>query len=330
MGKFDLSGYGFRKEDRAAIENARKGLSSEFQFEAKGNLIAIRYPGMAAVLEFRGDLTFLNGERFEISANRPLMTSLQNWVLNRKGLQGRRRAQLSPFLFALNGTLSEAVAQLDPVSYAVASTMASGGDMAAFGMNLAIGNSMAASASGAAAVLGGIAVAVAASAGVAYCEAYQLSGMVRTMRRRLNCYSQPLSWLGINPRDRLYVQSLACAKDDKQGYERIKVSMASSMGERAARELVFKDGNFFEFKDDASKKPDYSQYELKPGYGKLDPLSPSEKKYFQEVEKEAMRLRAICHDDKAYKELNAATERARSEGDIGTSQPPSRSIRATK
>ncbi|MBL7688043.1 MAG: hypothetical protein JNJ49_08400 [Bdellovibrionaceae bacterium] len=339
-GKFDLSGYRFQKEDRAVFDHVRKKLSSAFQFEVKDNLIAIRHPGMAAVLEFRGDQIFLNGERFEISADRPIQSSLRNWALRHKKRQGSFRAQSSPFLVAINGAIPAAEAQLDPMSYAVATTMAQGGDMAAFGMNLAMGQAIAGSSSaaigsgaaltatGVAAVLGGTAVAIAAVAGVGYCEIG--TGMTRSMRKRLNCYSEPLSWLGVNPRDRLYVQDLVCRQNDKQGYEKIKVSMASSRGDMAAREFVFKDDKFIEFTDDANSRPFDSKYKLKPGYGILDPLSPSEKKYFQEVEKEAMRLRAICHDEKAYAEFRAATRQARKDDEVGTSQPPSRPIRVTK
>ena len=150
------------------------------------------------------------------------------------------------------------------------------------------------------------------------------------MRKRLNCYSEPLSWLGVNPRDRLYVQSLFCGKTDKQGYEKITVSMASSKGAAAKRELIFKGEEFVEFKDDANSHRYDSEYKLKPGYGKVDPLPPSEKKYFQSVEKEANRIRAICHDEKAHAQLQDATRRARKEGEIGTSRPSSVPIRVTK
>jgi hypothetical protein len=122
----------------------------------------------------------------------------------------------------------------------------------------------------------------------------------------LNCYSKPLSWIGANPRDRLYVQNLDCHRKDT-----IVVEYESQTHKKIDLVLSYINGRYMR-----SMPKDQLALDRDPK------LEAEYQKWFQDeklqkrMEEEAVYFKKICEDPKMLETFRKASSEARKQGQL--------------
>jgi hypothetical protein len=211
--KIPLPG-GLAKSDEEVINFAIQNQNKDLKINYTDSGISINHKDLGIALKVKDGEIYIGEDKVNFSKELPASESLRNWA--KKYLARKKNPSAYSQLF--NYFIPQAQAQLDPLAFAVALAGASGGVSTA--------------------VLTGTVVAVALAAGVVGCEVYAISaqnGLSKSVDR-LNCYTAPLSWIGANPRDQLYLQYVECGLDGSID----NVTLKSRSGAEAKRNFLFK------------------------------------------------------------------------------------------
>lgn len=328
------------KVDQDQVDHALQNWPADLKITSQENWIAIEHKNTAAVIEFLDGKIHLNGMVLNLNPELSITQNLKNWALRYEKTKKR-----SKYEWIRESLVSKANAQLDPVTMATATSIASG-SMENFAMNYAIAQSMTTSASATAGVgtgsaaaaaggsvlastliVGGIVIALTAVTGAVYCELQAdltttWNSRANRARERLNCYSKPLSWIGMNPRDSLYMQNLTCDGN------KITVALESQTKIRTNRTLTFQNGQLISVAEDGLAQKPYTS-------GKLLTESPQKlnqksKELAESFRKEATYYQKICSDPQAKQKLLLKIAEQEEKGKIYTEQPKAPSSPSTK
>lgn len=288
------------------IKNKNKNLKVNYTSDG----ISIFYKDMGLNLTIKAGEIYIAGVKVNFSKDLSATESMRNWAKKyvAKNNTASTRTRIFDYL------VPQARAQVDPTT-ALAISVATGS-----GTLLPIGETVAGIAVGAAAMSGamvvGVAVAAAVTVGAIGCETYALtSGMngLSSSQKRLNCYTAPLSWIGVNPRDKLYLQSLECSPDGK-----INVRLESKAGATANRSFSFKgrhlvtvSNSYFEKPTHEAKKNQWNETQLKADNNKLAKYLDTEIGYYK----------GLCSEPAKLAEFNK--NKSEVGRDILTNQPSS-------
>jgi len=306
-GTKNLTSYHFAKEDQVAFEKIAKFKDPELKMKSQENWILVEYKDSAAIIEFLNNKIFLNGKELKLSPQISISQSLKNWSLaHSKAKKNSHNQMLFDFL------IPKAQAQIDPLTYA---TITSVGHLENFAMNYAVGEMLAGSGAaaggGSALVIGGVVIGLVALAGLGICEVNVRAYGNPTAKGRLNCYSQPLSWVNLNPRDNLYLQEITCLN------ESIVVKLESKTEKIANLTFTFKNSELSSVT---------RNYGLKPSEG-VESLQASslenkqQKKDFEDLKADSKYYQQLCKDPAKMERLKQQVDKARIKGSIFTDQP---------
>jgi hypothetical protein len=323
-GHYELDMSDYQKEDRDLVALLKSPAASHIKILNRDNQFIIQFDNKAAILvEITNDKIYLNEHELKLNPAISISQNLKNFALESKN-RNRTKGTKSALLWRLLNSLAVASPVQDQ-AWEAAKNIAFGGlQVIDAYSNLAAGSATlsAAIADGAAASVSTAVAVTAASVAVALVlvaviacgqEAVAASHQHQTKKSQelLNCFSKPLSWIGKNPRDRLYIQDISCPKKDS-----VVVEFESQIHQKIQLSLSFQNGRY------AYSMP------ADPGAVAADPkLDAQYSKWFEnkelqkKMEIDALYFHQVCNDPKLLAAFRKAVKQARAQGHVYTGDP---------
>ena len=300
-GTLKIDSYQFNTEDKQFLTRLTGQQINKTKVSREKNKIYIEYKSIKATLEFTENRIYLNGKEIVLKPDLSITQSLNNWG---KSFSEKKKTSRHENLFNFIVPKSQAILA-DLFTVALLDAIING---PAASVPVAAPATTASAAVVAGKVVAAVAVAV---AGAVYCEGYarwttpigsgRADEVLTKNNRRIDCFSKPLSWVGLNPRDALYLTEIECSNDAA----RIYVSLQTPNDKSLSRELNFNGENLISVEE--GHRYNFSADDIKENRSKTL-TSDKELAAFKE---DARYYRKICADPKAQAELKIKTIEAR-------------------
>jgi uncharacterized membrane protein len=328
-GKYVLDVSRLPQEDREQIALLANLDTSRLNISVQKNVLIINQDSKAvAVIDFTRDAIHLNGAEIKLNPSISMTQNLRNWAIRKKQSQKTSKVQrlwgglisqaaaaepseeAKKILKALGSTALEVVDDIDTVVTSAALAAKATGRTVVMGAATGTGALLVSPAYALAVLIAATVAALLIVGVIGWCEQEMLARAAEgssVSRERFNCYSKPLSWMNINPRDRYHAQDFNCSPDGKS----VVIALESETHKESKIEVKFEQGRLKEI------LPVSSDPAVTASFAK----SAEAKKVKELLSKQVPYLQKICSDPKTLQAFKTAAEAEHSMGRIIKGSP---------